>query len=139
MNAPVPTDPYKIRSIEALLQLFDGGDFLHELMQGHRDLRVELVEHRQAYGRKATGTMTITIGYELGKHGDVAMSATASFKGPKKPAASTSAYINDQGELTLYSPMMAQVMPGPRDVVDAHAERDVTPHDPVTGEVRDIS
>ena len=130
MNAPTPHDPYKMRTLEQIVSLFDGGDFLEKLLKGHADLQIALLEHRAEHGGKAKGSMTLTIGYDLGKQGDVAMSARVDFKTPQKPPSSAAAFINDQGELTLYSPLMAQMQTGPRDIRE-------TPHDPETGEIID--
>lgn len=122
-------DPYRLVSLEQILALFDGGDFLAKVMKGHRDLQTELLDHQAEHGSKGcSGTMTISVNYALGKSGDVAMGARVEFKGPKKPASSAAAFINDNGELTLYSPMMARM----HDPI-----RDVTNYDPSTGEIRD--
>ncbi len=75
------------------------------------------------------GTMTIKLKYGVGNAGDVGMGATVDFVPPSKPPSSAAAYINDAGELTLYNPMMAQMQGG---------IRDVSQHDPETGEVRDV-
>ena len=130
MNIPQPRDPYEIRSIEQLLALFDGGEFLTKVMEGHRDLQTALLDHRADHNGKAKGSMSLQIGYDLGKQGDVMMSATVTFTKPKKPASSAAAFIGDQGELTLYSPMMRRMQPGVRDV---SADTDII--DPDTGEV----
>jgi len=122
-------DPYRMRTLEQILSLFDGGDFLRQVMKDHRQLQVDLLDHKGEHGAKGcSGSMTITVSYALGNSGDVAMGATATFKGPKKPPSSAAAFINDQGELTLYSPMMRQMHEPVRDVAD---------FDPDTGEVRD--
>lgn len=124
-------DPYKMRSFEWLLTLFDGGTFLGEVMEGHRQMMQDLLEHQREHGSKGCdGTMTLKIKYAVGNGGDVGMGAQVEFKPPKKPPSSAAAFINDAGELTLYSPMMAQMRPGPQDVTDAY--------DPETGEVRDV-
>ncbi|PIE10027.1 MAG: hypothetical protein CSA72_10460 [Rhodobacterales bacterium] len=124
-----PHDPYKLRSLEQILTLFDGGAFLADTMKRHRELQQELLDHKSEHGTKGCGgTMTITVSYALGKSGDVAMGAKAEFKGPKKPPSSAAAFINDNGDLTLYSPFMAQMH---------QPVRDVTDYDPETGEVRD--
>lgn len=125
-----PHDPYKMRTLEQIVSLFDGGDFLQKLLKGHADLQRALLDHKDEHGGKAKGTMTLTIGYDLGKQGDVAMSARVDFKTPQKPASNAAAFINDKGELTLYSPLMARMHSGPRNVKE-------TPHDPETGEVID--
>lgn len=131
--APVPKvedhDPYKMRTLEQILALFDGGDFLAEVLSGHRQLQLDLLEHKEEHGTKGCqGSMTLQVSYALGKSGDVAMGATVTFKPPKKPPSSAAAFINDDGELTLYSPFMARMHEPPRDVTD---------YDPETGEVRD--
>lgn len=129
ITKPEPNDPYKMRSIEQILSLFDSGDFLKQLMTDHRQLQIDLLEHKAEHGAKGcSGSMTITLNYALGNSGDVAMGATANFKGPKKPPSSAAAFINEKGELTLYSPFMKQM----------HQPRDVTDFDPETGEIRDL-
>ena len=125
-----PHDPYKIRTLEQILALFDSGDFLAEVLEGHKTLQLDLLEHKAEHGTKGcNGSMLLQVNYALGKSGDVAMGATVSFKAPKKPPSSAAAFINDDGELTLYSPFMAKMHQPVRDASD---------HDPETGEVRDI-
>lgn len=124
-----PNDPYKIRTLEQLLMLFDGGDFMSEIMTGHQKLMLDLLEHSAEHGAKGcSGSMTLQLNYAVGNQGDVGMGATVSFKPPKKPPSSAGGYMNDAGELTLYSPMMKRMHQPVRDVSD---------HDPETGEVRD--
>lgn len=123
-------DPYRMRTLEQILALFDGGDFLAELLEGHKQLQIDLLEHKEEHGTKGCqGSMTLQVSYALGKSGDVAMGATVNFKAPKKPPSSAAAFINDDGELTLYSPFMARMHQPVRDVSD---------YDPETGEVRDV-
>ncbi len=131
--APIPVednDPYKMRSLEQVLTLFDGGDFLRKIMSGHGDLMQDLLDHNEEHGPKGCkGSMTIQVGYAVGNAGDVGMSATVTFNAPKRPPSSAAAFINDAGELTLYSPMMRRMHQPPRDVT--------TNYDPETGEIRD--
>lgn len=129
ITQPETHDPYAIRTIEHLFSLFDRGDFLAEVLAGHRQLQIDMLEHKDLHGTKGcNGTMTITINYALGKQGDVDMGATAKFTPPKSPPASASAFIDENGQMTLYSPLMKRMHSG---------VRDITPHDPETGEVRD--
>jgi hypothetical protein len=124
-----PHDPYKMRTLEQILMLFDGGDFMTEIMSGHQKLMHDLLDHNAEHGAKGcAGTMTLQLNYAVGNSGDVGMGATVSFKPPKKPASSAGAYINDAGELTLYSPMMKRMQ---------QPIQDATDYDPETGEVRD--
>ncbi len=129
VTKPDPHDPYKMRSIEQILSLFDGGAFLADLLEGHRDLQHALLDYRDEHSAKGCkGSMNLKIDYALGKSGDVVMEAHVEFKAPKKPVSSAAAYINQDGELTLYSPMLTRMQHGVRDVED---------HDPETGEIRD--
>lgn len=129
--AAVPArDPYAIHTIEQLFMLFNGGEFLKQFMLDHQELMQQLLDHNEEYGHKgAKGSFSINVSYELGGPGDLGMKASAEFKGPKKPASAAAAYVDHSGQLTLYSPMMKRMQGG---------VRDITPHDPETGEVRDV-
>lgn len=130
INAVEPHDPYKMRTLEQIILLFDGGDFMAEIMEGHKNLMQDMLEHHAQHGSKGcNGTMTLTLNYAVGKAQDVGMGANVTFKAPKKPPSSGSAYINDAGELTLFSPMMRQMQ---------RPIRDVEEYDPETGEIRDV-
>lgn len=48
--------------------------------------------------------MTLTVSYELGKHGDIKMTANAKFTKPKAPAAGGVAWMTDDGFLTPENP-----------------------------------
>lgn len=123
-------DPFSIRSVEQLFSLFDGGEFLTSFMSDHRELLMDMQDHNDQYGHKgAKGSFSISVSDELGGAGDLGMKISADFKGPKKPASNAAAYVDGQGQMTLYSPMMKRMHGG---------VRDVTPHDPETGEVRDV-
>lgn len=123
-------DPFAIRGFEQLLTLFDNGDFLRQFMSDHRSLLQDMQDHNSEYGHKgAKGSLTLSVAYEMGGAGDLGMKAKAEFHAPKKPASQAAAYVDGQGQLTLYSPMMKRMHGG---------VRDVTPHDPDTGEVRDV-
>ncbi len=125
-------DPYKLRTLEQILALFDGGDFLAEVMAGHKQLQIDLLEHQAEHGTKSCqGSMTLQVNYALGKSGDVGMGATVVFKPPKKPPSSAAAFIDNKGELTLYSPLMARMHQPVRDAADYS-------FDAATGEVRDV-
>ncbi|HCO91074.1 MAG TPA: hypothetical protein DIT40_08890 [Alphaproteobacteria bacterium] len=125
-----PHDPYTIRTLEQLMSLFDGGNFLAQFLEDHRDLLTQMQDHNDEFGHKgAKGSFTLTVAYDLGGAGDLGMSAQADFKGPKKPASKGAAFVGGNGEMTLFSPMMRRMHGG---------VRDVTPHDPETGEVRDV-
>jgi len=124
-----PHDPFKMRSLEQILTLFDAGGFMAEIMTGHQSLMQDLRAHADEHGAKGCeGSMVIKLKYAVGHAGDVGMGASVTFTPPKKPPSSAAAFINDAGELTLYSPMMRQMH---------QPVRDVTDYDPETGEIRD--
>lgn len=123
-------DPFAIRSIEQLLTLFDGGEFLTSFMADHHELLQQMQDHNEEFGHKgAKGAFTLTVSYELGGAGDLGLHARADFKAPKKPASQAAAFVDGQGRMTLYSPMMKRMHAGVRDVSN---------YDPETGEVRDV-
>ena len=130
-SSPEPHDPYKMRPLEQILMLFDGGDFMAEVMAGHKKLMQDLLDHNAEHGSKGcNGTMTLQLSYAVGNSGDVGMGATVTFKPPKQPPSSAGAYINQAGELTLYNPMMRKMHEPVRDVSGEN-------YDPETGEIRD--
>lgn len=130
-HPPSLHDPYRIRSLEQLFQLFDAGQFVADVLDKHRQLQIDLIAYRDQHGSKgASGTMTLTVAYAMGKSGDVQMAAKAEFKSPKKPPASASAYIGEDGEMTLFSPLLRRMQ---------HPVRDAgVNYDPTTGEIRNI-
>lgn len=131
-HIPAPHDPYRIRTLEQLFSLFDGGGFISEVLDKHRDLQKELVDFRGEHGTKnCGGSMTLRIDYAMGKSGDVQMGAKAEFKGPKKPPATATAFVGDDGEITLFSPLLARMQRPVRDVSGSN-------YDPETGEIRDL-
>ena len=120
-------DPFRIRGFEQLLALFNGGAFLSDLMDRHAELMVDLRAHLEEHGVKGCeGSLILRIDYAPGKSGDVAMGAKFEVKGPKTPAANAAAYVDEDGRLTLFSPLMARM---------ANPVRDVN-YDPATGEIR---
>jgi hypothetical protein len=119
-------DNLEIRSLDHLLALLDGGNFLAEVIDGTADLQKALLDHRAEHGGKPKGEMVMKVKYELAKSGDVKINGEVEFKRPKAPAASGVAYVDDDGQLTLHSPFLARMKGGVRDTFD-----------PDTGEVRD--
>lgn len=86
INQIEPHDPYKMRTLEQIIMLFDGGDFMAEIMEGHKKLMQDMLEHHAQHGSKGcSGTMNLTLNYGVGKAQDVGMGATVTFKAPKKP------------------------------------------------------
>ena len=97
----------------------------------HEEMQRDMLAYRDTHGSKGcTASMVLRIDYALNKTGDVNMGAKAEFKSPKKAPASASAYVGEDGQLTLYSPLL------PHDT--AGARRDARGFDPDTGEIRDL-
>lgn len=53
INDPDPHDPFKMRTLEQILTLFDGGSFLAEVMKGHTGLMQDLLDHNADTGPRA--------------------------------------------------------------------------------------
>ncbi len=129
--AVMPTDPYAIRSLERLLSLFNGGEFISDTMEKHDELLDAMQDHFDRYGpEKCTGVMTIKVSYAYAGQSGVTMSADATFTPPKKPAAKAAAHLDESGQLTLMSDGMRRMRQPIRDVDLGY--------DPETGEVRDV-
>lgn len=125
-------DPYRIRTLEQLFMLFDGGEFVAEVLEKHEEMQRDMLAYRDTHGSKGcTASMVLRIDYALNKTGDVNMGAKAEFKSPKKPPASASAYVGEDGQLTLYSPLLRRMTQPVRDVTRGG-------FDPETGEIRDL-
>ena len=78
INPPERHDPYKMRSLEQILTLFDGGAFLTDLMERHQGLMQELMDHLEEHGPKGCqGSMQITIEYAGGSSVDLTNFSTA--------------------------------------------------------------
>lgn len=123
------TDRFRINGIEQLFKLFDGGQFLTEVIEGNDRLKQELLDFADEHGvEKCRGSMAIQIGYQMTRDRGLKMTATATFTGPRKPPSSASAFLDDDGAITLFSPLMRRMQ---------QPVRDATPHDPETGEVRE--
>jgi hypothetical protein len=130
INQIEPHDPYKMRTLEQIILLFDGGDFMAEIMEGNKKLMQDLLEHHALHGSKGcNGSMTLTLNFGVGKAQDVSMGGKVTFAPPKKPPSGANAYLTDAGDLTLFSPMMRQMQ---------RPIRDVEEYDPETGEIRDV-
>lgn len=110
-------------SMDQILGIFNNGEFLPEVIAKMAELQRKMAEHRAVHSGKAKGSFTLQIAFEQNKMGDVSMTAVCETKAPKTPPSSAVAYVTDDGLLTLYSPMLAQMQV--RDTFD-----------PETGEIR---
>lgn len=108
----------EIRSLDQLVTLLDGGNFLSEIMENTAKLQRELLDFREEHGGKPKGEMKLVLKYELAKSGDVVIQGEVEFKRPKSPPAAGVAYVDDDGNLTLHSPLMAKMRGGVRDAFD---------------------
>lgn len=115
-----------IRSLDQLISLLDGGDFLKEIMDKNAKLQRELLDYREQHGGKPKGEMKLILKYELAKSGDVVITGDIDFKPPKPPPASGVAFVDDKGQLSPHSPLLSRMQAGPHDTFD-----------PDTGEIQD--
>lgn len=129
--APRTSDIYAITDISRFFALFDGNEFATEFMQTVNKLIAECGDHMATHdsAKDAKGELTLKITCAPQRSGDMAFSAKVTTKAPAKPPASGTAYVGDDGRMTMASPLLQRMMGTPRDIK--------TPHDPDTGEVRD--
>ncbi len=106
---------FEIRSLDQLMAILDGGNFHTELMEGHSDLMAALVDHQAEFGGKPKGEMTLKITYQRQKSGDLQIIGEVKFTKPKSPPAMGAAFIGDDLQLTLESPMLSKMRGGVRD------------------------
>lgn len=106
-----------LRSLDQILGIFENGDYQPEVLDKLAELHRKMMDHREQHRGKTRGSFVLTIDYELGKHGDVSMTSTCNIKPPKAPPSSAVAFITDDGDLTLFSPMLRQMEV--RDTFDA--------------------
>lgn len=129
-------DLHAVRGFQQFLATAGGGAFLEAVDRGHKKLLQDLWDHYDAHRVSGCkGTMSIKIGYTMTQQGDVTFTAEADTKSPKAPAVKFSLWADEQGELSLASPLMRQRSSGLR---DASAPAQETPHDTETGEARDL-
>ncbi|WP_306155423.1 hypothetical protein [Roseovarius sp. MMSF_3281] len=112
-------DPFKITSMDQLLAILDGGNFHTEVMDGMRDALAALVDHQAEFGGKPKAEMTMKINFQRQKSGDLQILGECTFKKPKAPAASGAAFIGDDLNLTLESPMLAKMRSPVRDTTES--------------------
>ncbi|MEP5730305.1 MAG: hypothetical protein ABJL67_13165, partial [Sulfitobacter sp.] len=68
---PEAHDPYRMRSLEQILSLFDGGQFIADFMSEHAELMQKMLEHAENHRKGAKGSMSITVNYALNASGDL--------------------------------------------------------------------
>ncbi|MFC4668366.1 hypothetical protein ACFO5X_07365 [Seohaeicola nanhaiensis] len=101
--------PFEIRSLDQLVALLDGGNFLTEVMTANASLQTTLLDFRADHGGKPKGSLTLKLSYQLNKSGDVTISGEYEVKRPKVPPAAGVAYVGEDGQLTLHSPMLTRM------------------------------
>ncbi|MDN5786524.1 hypothetical protein [Pseudorhodobacter sp.] len=118
--------PPVLRGLDQFFGIFENGEFLPEIIDKLQELNAKMSEMRDRFpGGKVTGAFTLSVDMKLNKNRDVTMQGTCTIKPPKSPPSSAVAFITDQGEFTLHSPMLTQMHGGLRDT-----------YDPETGEIR---
>lgn len=118
--------PPVLRTLDQIFGIFNNGEYLPEILAKFSELQTAMLEHKEQFpSLKAKASITIQVSLEMTAHQDVSMTSNCEIKRPKGPPSMAVAYVTDQGELTLYSPMLRQMHGGVRDAFD-----------PTTGEIR---
>ncbi len=100
---------HQLRTLDQILSLADGGGFLADVLNEHQELQLSLVNHRQNYGGKAKGSLTLKISYELDGHGAVQQNCKLTVKQPEAPAAQYAKWMTDDGHLTPNNPRQTRM------------------------------
>ncbi|WP_422074154.1 hypothetical protein [Tranquillimonas rosea] len=95
---------YELSTLDQILALPDGGEFLQSLLAQHAELMASLQDHVNAHHKKASGSMTLKLSFGMDKHGTVEIKADADFKPPKEPAAKAIAWMGSDNRLTPQNP-----------------------------------
>lgn len=100
---------YDLKTIDQILSLPDGGDFLMEIHDKHETLIESLSDHVEEQHKTASGSITIKIDYKLDRAGMFQIGAKCDIKEPAKPAASAVAWMGSSGRLTPANPAQSKM------------------------------
>lgn len=99
----------ELHSLDQILALADGGDFLSGLMDEHRELMLKMHNHQMEFGGEAKGTVSIKISYALDRKLNMKMKVVSDVKAPKEPTASAIAWTSADGYLTPENPQQIKM------------------------------
>ncbi|SMO63914.1 hypothetical protein [Paracoccus laeviglucosivorans] len=105
----IPSHQPKLRSLDHLLSLADGGEYLPDLMDRIEANNVALRQHALDYGSDAKGKITITIDLKINRIGQLEMVVDDKIVEPKSPKRKAHAWMNGSGEITAHNPAQARM------------------------------
>jgi esterase/lipase len=115
------SDPkHDLKTIDQILALPDGGDFLMEVHDKHEALITAMADFVEVNNKSATGSFTIKLTYQLDRTGMFQIAAKCDAKEPQKQAATAVAWQGTAGRITPANP--AQMRMEIRDVSPGKAE-----------------
>ncbi|RBO54683.1 hypothetical protein DSD19_04720 [Rhodovulum sp. BSW8] len=94
----------ELRTLDQVLSLLDGGDFLSGLLEENRNLIQALLTHQREYGGAPKGSLTIKLNYQLDRKCTLQITGDLDVRKPKEPKASTTAWITADGFVTPSNP-----------------------------------
>lgn len=93
-----------LRGLDQILGVLDNGQYLPQVLDASDKLIAEISDFSQAYGTKASGSLTLTIKYSTDRFGQVEVEAQHSVKEPKPPKSKATVWRSDNGGLTIANP-----------------------------------
>lgn len=99
----------ELHTIDQILALADGGDFLSQLKGDHRNMILAMHQHQMQFGGNAKASVSIKITYTLDHKLNMKMTAVADVKPPKEPIASAIAWTSADGYLTPENPQQMKM------------------------------
>ncbi|KGJ03648.1 hypothetical protein SAMN04487972_1194 [Paracoccus halophilus] len=101
--------PPVLRSIDQILGLADGGDYLPDLLDRMEANNIEMRQHSQDYQTTAKAKVSITISMSLDRFGQLEMVIEDKITGPKPPKHKAVGWMNGTGGVTTHNPAQSRM------------------------------
>jgi hypothetical protein len=98
-----------MRSIDQLLSLADGGDYLPDLLDRIEANNVEMRQHTLDYQATAKAKVNISISLSLDRFGQIEMVIEDKITGPKPPKHKAVGWMTGTGGVTTHNPAQSRM------------------------------
>lgn len=105
----IPSSAPQLRSLDQMLSLADGGDYLPDLLSRIEANNVEMRSFAQQYSTTAKGKITITIDVAVDPFGATSMVMDDKIVGPKSPKRKAVAWMTGDGGITTHNPAQSRM------------------------------
>lgn len=101
--------PPILRSIDQLLGLADGGDYLPDLLDRIEANNIEMRQHAQDYATAATSSITVKITQKCDRFGQIELVIEDKIVGPKPPKHKAVGWMTGTGGVTTHNPAQSRM------------------------------